>query len=85
MTEDQKADYLARAFRLAQQRWSPWVGIMSTIYLPDPSWTPEQEQYHWSITGPDGSIWPAYDALKSLLPSLNRAQSSASPAATPTE
>jgi sugar phosphate isomerase/epimerase len=85
VTEDQKADYLARAFRLAQQRWSPWVGIMSTIYLPDPSWTPEQEQYHWSITSPDGSIWPAYNALKSLLPSLNRVEPGARPAATPTE
>jgi hypothetical protein len=79
VTEDQKADYLARAYRYAQQSWSPWVGIMSAIYIPDSRWTPEEEQYHWSITAPDGSAWPAYNALKSLLPSLSRPSPSASP------
>ncbi len=79
VTEDQKAEYLARAFQYAQQNWSPWVGIMSAIYIPDPRWTTAEEQYHWGITGPDGSVWPAYNALKSLLPSLNRVTPSANP------
>jgi hypothetical protein len=84
VTEDQKADYLARAFRYAQQNWSPWIGIMSAIYIPDPRWTPDEEQYHWSITAPDGMARPAYDALKSLLPSLGAAAPpAASPAASP--
>jgi hypothetical protein len=77
VTDAEKADYLARAFRYAQQNWSPWIGIMSAIYIPDPRWTPEEEQYHWGITAPDGTVWPAYDALKSLLPSLNAATPSA--------
>jgi len=34
------------------------------IYLADPTWTTQQEQYWWSITNPDGSARPAYAALR---------------------
>lgn len=86
VTEDQKADYMARAFRYARQNWSPWMGVMSVMYLPDPSWTPDQEQYYWAITAPDGTLRPAYQALQSLLPSLTAGtrQPVASPVASPT-
>ena len=83
VSEDQKADYLARAYRYAQQNWSPWIGIMSAIYIPDPHWTPDEEQYYWSITAPDGTARPAYDALKSLLPSIRGTAPSASPSSQP--
>lgn len=66
VTEEQKADYLVRAYQWARQNWSPWIGAMSAIYIADPDWTEQAEQYWWSITNPDGTRRPAYNALKQM-------------------
>ncbi len=55
------------AFACARQQWAPWMSFLTVIYLPDPQWTPQQEQYWWSITNPDGSPRPAFTALKAAL------------------
>jgi hypothetical protein len=60
----QQANGLVAAFECARQRWQPWMAFMSVIYIPDPSWTQQQEYYWWSITNPDGTPRPAYTALK---------------------
>jgi polysaccharide biosynthesis protein PslG len=90
VTEDQKAQYLVRAFDHAAQNWAPWIAQMTVIYLPDPHWTAADEQFHWSITDPDGTARPAYQALKAVLPTLARSPSglpmsgsAASPSANP--
>lgn len=70
VTEDEKAQYLPRAVQYAKQNWAPWLGLMSMIYIPDPRWSPSEEQYYWSITNPDGTVRVAYDALKASLPGL---------------
>jgi hypothetical protein len=62
----QQATNLVALFQCARQRWSPWLAMMTVIYIPDPEWTQQQEQYWWSITNPDGSPRPAYTALKGL-------------------
>lgn len=68
-----QADYLVRAYKWAQQNW-PWVGLMSLIYMPDSEWTPETEQYYWSIMDPSPpghTYWrPAFIALCVYLNSL---------------
>ncbi len=69
VSEAQKADYLVRAFRYAREHWSPWVGLMVVVYLADPTWTPDHEQYWWAITEPHP--WelhprPAYEALRDM-------------------
>ena len=66
VTEEQKADYLVRAFKYAWANW-PWASFMSAIYLPDPAWTRDQEQLYWSITNPDGTPRAAYRALQGAL------------------
>ena len=66
VTEDEKADYLRRAFTYAAANW-PWAAFMVVIYLPDPSWTSDQEQLFWSITNQDGTPRPAYRALQQVL------------------
>jgi polysaccharide biosynthesis protein PslG len=66
---DQQAKNLVGAFQCARQMWVPWMGFMSVIYIPDPNWTQQDEQYWWSITNPDGSLRPAYTALKGLFSS----------------
>ena len=49
--------------------WQPWMSFMSVIYIPDPGWTQQDEQYWWSITNPDGMPRPAYTALKGFFTS----------------
>ena len=62
-----KADYLVRAYRYARDNWSPWIGLMSLIYLGDPDWTPADEQWWWCINNPDvGSPRAAYIELTNM-------------------
>ncbi len=70
VSEETKADYLVRAYRYAQQNWSPWIGLMSLIYVSDPDWTEADEQYWWAISYPGWPEFkprPAYTALKQML------------------
>jgi len=69
VTEQQKAEYLVRAYKYAKANWSPWIGLMSLIFIADPAWTEQHEQYWWSITypgWPDFKPRPAYEALKAM-------------------
>jgi hypothetical protein len=68
VSEEEKADYLVRAFEYARENWSPWVGLMVVVYLADPAWTPDHEQYWWAITepSPELQLRPAYEALRDM-------------------
>ena len=66
VSEEQKADYLVRAYEFAKKNWSPWIGLMTTIYIADPDWTDKNEQYWWAITDPDGTPRPAFGALRDM-------------------
>lgn len=69
VSEETKADYLVRAYQYAKANWSPWIGLMSLIYITDPDWTEEHEQYWWAISYPgypDFRPRPAYNALKAM-------------------
>jgi len=66
VTEQQKAQYLAGAYRYAAQNWRPWVAVMVNIYIAAPYWTQKDEQWYWSITDERGVPRPAYEALRSL-------------------
>ncbi|MDX2161856.1 MAG: cellulase family glycosylhydrolase [bacterium] len=58
--EPTQAQYLVEAYRYAAERWNPWVGLMSTIYIGSPEWKPEDEEYWWSLTTPQGGTRLAY-------------------------
>ena len=69
VSEQQQADYLVRAYQWAKQNWQPWIGMMSLIYIADPFWTENEEQYWWAITYPSWpvpKVRPAYDRLKAM-------------------
>jgi len=66
VSEAEKADYLTRAFQFAQKNWSPWIALMTVIYISNPRWTKDDEQFYWSVTEPDGTARPAYLAFKSM-------------------
>lgn len=69
VSEETKADYMVRAYQFARDNWSPWIGVMSLIYVADPDWTEADEQYWWAITDPSYPEFkprPAYLALKAM-------------------
>jgi hypothetical protein len=69
VSEEQKADYLVRAFRYAQEHWRPWIGPMFVLSIANPFWTSEEEQYWWSVTEPgwpETNLRPAYHALAEM-------------------
>ena len=66
VTPQEQADYLVRAYTYAEENWSPWIGLMTTIYFSDVAWTEGDEQFWWSLTDPDGTPRPAYYALQQM-------------------
>jgi hypothetical protein len=67
--EATQADYLVRSYEYARENWQPWIGLMSMIYIADPDWTEEHEQYWWAVTlpsYPETSVRPAYEALQAM-------------------
>ena len=61
VSEDEQAEMLLRAYDYAIANWRPWVGLMVLIYLPDPAWLPQDEEYWWSIVEADsGHPRPAF-------------------------
>ncbi len=66
VSEATKADYLVRAYRYAKDNWSPWITVMSTIYLCNSDWSKDNEQYWWCVNNPDGTPRPAFEALKNM-------------------
>jgi len=66
VTEAQQADYFVRAYQYAAEHWRPWMGLMSAIYLPDPSWTPEREEYWWAVTLGENGMGQAFIDLANM-------------------
>jgi hypothetical protein len=65
--EGTQADFLVRAYQYAAEHWQPWIGLMTTIYIPDYNWTAEEnEQWWWSIVLPDGTPREAFNALRDM-------------------
>lgn len=68
VTEAEQAANLEGAYQYAAAHWRPWIGLMTTIYLPDPDWTEAREEYWWAISTPGYSpqMRPAYMALSNM-------------------
>ncbi len=82
VTPEEQGAYLVRALQFAEAHWSSWVGPMFVWNLPDPRWTPENEEFWWAIADPfwwgfeegddvaawsGGALRPAYHALAEFL------------------
>ncbi|MGH7961103.1 MAG: hypothetical protein ACRERD_04660, partial [Candidatus Binatia bacterium] len=66
VSEEEKGEYLVRAFAYAEENWSPWIGLMTVIYLCNHDWTEANEQYYWCITHPSYPNTVTYDAYNFL-------------------
>jgi hypothetical protein len=69
VSPNQQADYFVRAYQYAKANWQPWIGVMSLIYVADPTWTLQDEQTYWSIvypTYPELTAAPAYYGLQAM-------------------
>jgi len=64
--ERTQAKNLVNAFQFAADQWRPWVGLMSVIYVADPSWTKDDEEYHWSVITPQGWQLRGYADLANM-------------------
>ena len=64
--EQTQAKYIVAAYQWAKQNWSPWIGAMFVIYMANPDWTEQTEEYWWSINKPDGTPMGAYVRLKAM-------------------
>lgn len=47
--EETQAAYIRRAFQYVEEYWRPWVGLITLIYIADPAWTTNDEEYWWSL------------------------------------
>jgi len=69
VTKEQQAAYLVGAYQYAKRNWQPWIGVMNLIYMPNPDWTENDEQWWWSIAVPSYPQflpWEAYNNLKAM-------------------
>lgn len=79
--EQTQAEYLARAYQYAAAHWQPWIGPICTIYIANPFWTEENEEWWWAITlpgYPETLVRPAYHRLAAMLKSSLPRQSAVS-------
>jgi hypothetical protein len=58
VTPEQQDKYLQRAYTYAAAHWQPWIGLMSLIYIANPSWHWGHEETYWSI------VYPGYPELR---------------------
>ena len=66
VTEVEQAAYLVEAYQYAADHWRNWVGLMSTIYISNPDWTEDDEEWWFAITMPNGYIRLAYILLSNM-------------------
>ncbi|MBZ0278874.1 MAG: cellulase family glycosylhydrolase [Anaerolineae bacterium] len=64
--EATQARYVVEAYQYAAEHWRPWVGLMTVIYIDDPAWTPQDEEYWWGITTAEGIVRPAFIELANM-------------------
>ena len=72
ITDMVQADYLRRAYEYAAANWTPWIGLMSLLTMPNLDWLndgnpQDEEQYWWAILEPSQidelKLRPAYVVL----------------------
>jgi hypothetical protein len=66
VTEAEQAQYMVEAYEYAAFHWRPWVGLMSAIYIANPDWTEEDEEWWFAITTPVGYTRLAYIDLANM-------------------
>lgn len=64
--KDTQAQYMVEAYAYAAENWRPWVGLMSAIYIADPTWTADDEEYWWAVAGAKGDFRPAFIELANM-------------------
>ena len=64
--EQTHGKYIVGAFQYAKKNWAPWIGAMFVIYLANPDWTKDYEEYWWSITDPQGNPRAAWVQIKAM-------------------
>ncbi len=62
-----KAALMVEAYDYAAQNWRPWVGLISAIYLAEPGWTQDNEEFWWAFNDPiTGVMRPVFGAVAQM-------------------
>ncbi|MFW5708624.1 MAG: cellulase family glycosylhydrolase [Chloroflexota bacterium] len=65
--ESLQREYLVEAYRYAAEHWRPWVGLMSAIYLANPAWTEDDEEFWWAFNDPQsGRMRPVFGGMAQM-------------------
>jgi hypothetical protein len=64
--ETTKGNYIVGAFQYAKKYWAPLIGAMFLIYISNPDWDKNTEEYWWAITDPDGTPRPSAIQIKNM-------------------
>lgn len=66
-TLEEQAEHIVRAFELMHQWDFVWIATLFNLdYSPKIGGDPHHDSTMWSITAPDGSPRPAFDAVKTM-------------------
>lgn len=49
VSEEEQARLIVEGYRYAAENWRPWVGLISLIYIANPAWTEEDEEFWWAL------------------------------------
>lgn len=66
VNEAQQGQYLMQAYQYAADHWRNWVGLMSAIYIANPDWTQDDEEWWFAITTPSGYTRFAYILMSNM-------------------
>jgi hypothetical protein len=64
--EEKQREQLVKAHEFAAENWRPWVGLVTTIYLADPSWTEEDEELFFAVISSNMRQRPAFSGLQNM-------------------
>jgi len=67
VSEEEQAMMMAEAYAYIAENWRPWVGLVSSIYIANPIWTPEDEEFWWAFNDPvTGRMRPVFGAMAQM-------------------
>ncbi|MEL6307457.1 MAG: endo-1,4-beta-xylanase [Chloroflexota bacterium] len=66
VTEEEQARLTVDAYVYVAENWRPWVGLMSLIYMPNPRWTPADEEWWWAVGESDGTMRRVFFSLAQM-------------------
>lgn len=66
VTEAEQEARLVEANQFIAENWRPWIGLVVVIYLADPSWTTDDEEFFFAVVDPNLAGRKAFGGLQNM-------------------